>query len=184
GESGLLDGSLRTATVTAGTARPVQLVSLDRDVFQKFISPYVTNYRGRELVSRGRARLDEIPLFQALAPEDLDRLAKALREERLEAGTIVFRQGDVADAFYVIVDGSVGVIKDGAPIAKLTSGEFFGETALLFTEGRTATVATTEMTTLWALDRASFTTFIRDALLHRRDMMPTVMGRLGSTEPL
>ncbi|MCW2950168.1 MAG: hypothetical protein JWN41_1181, partial [Thermoleophilia bacterium] len=184
GESGLLDGSLRTATITAGTARPVQLLSFDAAVFSKYISPYVTSYHGRELVSRRRARLDEIPLFRALASEDLDRLARALREERIDAGTIVFRQGAVGDAFYIVAEGSVGVIRDGAPIAKLTAGEFFGETALLFVERRTATVAATEMTTLWTLDRQAFTTFIRNALLHHRDMMPTVMGRIDSSEPI
>jgi CRP-like cAMP-binding protein len=184
GESGLLDGAVRAATITAGTARPVQLLSFDANVFATWISPYVTSYRGRELVSRRRSRLEEVPLFRALAPVDLDRLARALREERVEAGSIVFRQGDPADAFYVIVDGAVGVIKDGAPIAKLTSGEFFGETALLFTQARTATVAATQASTFWVLDRGSFTTFVREVLLHRRDMMPTVMGRLGSSEPL
>jgi CRP-like cAMP-binding protein len=97
---------------------------------------------------------------------------------------VLFRQGDPADTFYVIVTGSVGVVKDGAPIAKLVAGEFFGETALLFTDTRTATIVATEDSRFWALDRDSFQTFLRDALLHRRDLMPTVLNRLSSSDPV
>jgi CRP-like cAMP-binding protein len=86
--------------------------------------------------------------------------------------------------FYVVVSGSVGVVKDGTPIARLVAGEFFGETALLFTDVRTATIAATEDSRFWVLDRDAFQTFVRDALLHRRDLMPTVMNRISSTEPI
>jgi CRP-like cAMP-binding protein len=184
GEVGLLDGAPRNATVRVGTAKPAQLLSVDAADFERLIAPHVVTLGDSELVSRRRAQLARIPLFGALASSDLDRLARVLREARAPQGTVLFRQGDPADTFYVIVEGSVGVVKDGTPIAKLLAGEFFGETALLFTEERTATVATTEECRFWVLERDSFTTFVRDALLHRRDFMPTVLNRIASNEPV
>jgi CRP-like cAMP-binding protein len=172
--------------VRAGEQRIVKLLSFDAEVFDRYIRPHVQmqDGRGSALVSRRRAQLEKVPLFQALAPSDLDRLARVLREARAAKGTVLFRQGDEGDMFYVVVEGAVGVVKDGKPIAKLTEGEFFGETALLFTDVRTATVAATEDSRFWVLDRSAFQTFIRDALLHRRDLMPTVLNRISSTDPV
>jgi CRP-like cAMP-binding protein len=186
GEAALVQGAPRNATVRAGEQRIVKLLSFDKDVFDRYIRPHVQmqDGRGSVLVSRRRAQLEKVPLFQALAPSDLDRLARVLREARASKGSVLFRQGDEGDMFYVIVEGSVGVVKDGTPIAKLSEGEFFGETALLFTDTRTATIAATEDSRFWVLDRSAFQTFIRDALLHRRDLMPTVLNRISSTDPV
>lgn len=186
GEAALVQGAPRNATVRAGEHRIVKLLSFDKDVFDRYIRPHVQmqDGRGSVLVSRRRAQLEKVTLFQALAPSDLDRLARVLREARASKGTVLFRQGDEGDMFYVIVEGSVGVVKDGKPIAKLSEGEFFGETALLFTDTRTATIAATEDSRFWVLDRSAFQTFIRDALLHRRDLMPTVLNRISSTDPV
>jgi len=186
GEAALVDGAPRNASVRAGEQRAVKLLSFDREVFDRLIRPHVQmqDGRGSVLVSRRRAQLEQVPLFQALAPADLDRLARVLREARAPKGTVLFRQGDTGDMFYVIVEGAVGVVKDGRPIAKLLAGEFFGETALLFTDERTATIAATEDCRFWVLDRSAFQTFIRDALLHRRDLMPTVLNRISSTDPV
>lgn len=186
GEAAIVEGAPRNATVRAGEEREVRLLSFDAEVFDRYIRPHVQvrDGRGAALVGRRRAQLERVPLFQKLASDDLDRLALVLREERVSRGTVLFRQGDEADRFYVVESGSVGVVKDGAPIAKLVAGEFFGETALLFTDQRTATVAATEDSRFWVLERSSFQTFIRDALLHRRDLMPTVFNRLASNEPV
>lgn len=184
GEAGLRDGAPRNATVRASLSKPVQLYSFDAGIFEQFIEPHLAPQPERELVVRRRAQLGRVPLFRALAPDDLDRLAAALTEVAAPRGTVLFRQGEPADRFYVIVDGAVGVVRDGRPIARLIAGEFFGETALLFTEERTATIAATEDTVLWALDRSAFTALVRDALLHRHDMMPTVLGRIASTDPM
>lgn len=193
GEAALLDGVPRNATVRAGEARTADLLSFDAETFDRYIRPHVTTSpssvaaavtHGTELVSSRRARLEGVPVFGALAPDDLDRLARVLREEHVDRGTVLFRQGEIADRFYVIVEGAVGVVKNGTPIAKLVAGEFFGETALLFTEGRTATIAATEDSRFWTLDRDAFQAFIRDALLHRTELMPTVLNRLDSNDPV
>ncbi len=186
GEAAIVDDAPRNATVLAGEGRDARLLSFDADVFDRYIRPHVQmrDGRGSALVSKRRAQLEQVPLFRALAPQDLDRLARVLREVRAHKGQVLFRQGDEGDRFYVLISGGVGVVKDGVPIAKLLPGEFFGETALLFTDERTATVAATEDSRFWVLDRDAFQTFVRDALLHRRDLMPTVLNRIGSTEPV
>jgi CRP-like cAMP-binding protein len=75
----------------------------------------------------------------------------ALREVRLPAGTVVIREGDVGDRFYVIGEGEVGVAG-----RTLGVGESFGEIALLRDVPRTATVTAVTDVGLYALDRDVF----------------------------
>lgn len=178
GEAGLLDDRARNASVRVGPSRPAQVYSFDANVFETIISPHIDAFRGRQMLAKRRERLAQIPLFSSLASSDLERLAQAVKEVHAPAQTVVFRQGEPGDRFYVIVEGAVGVVKDGVPVAKLTEGEFFGETALLFTRERTATVATTEESTFWTIDGPAFERMVREHLMGRRDMMPTVLNRL------
>ncbi|MBC7645155.1 MAG: cyclic nucleotide-binding domain-containing protein [Thermoleophilia bacterium] len=178
GEVGLLEGARRNATVRVGAMRPAQLYSFDADTFERLISPYLTNYRGRQRIVRRRERLRRFPLFTELDHAALDRVAQAVKEHRVPASTTVFSQGDDGDRFYMVMDGSVGVVRDGVPVAKLTPGDFFGETALLFAPQRTASVISIDDSRLWSIDKATFVDMVREQLLRRHDILPTVMNRL------
>jgi CRP-like cAMP-binding protein len=61
------------------------------------------------------------------------------------AGTDIIRQGDEADAFYIVLSGRVEVFStdaqgDRVDLAVLTSGDYFGEIGLLLNSRRNATV--------------------------------------------
>jgi NADH dehydrogenase len=99
-----------------------------------------------------------------LFPRDLVQL-NVQRSERMahahfEPGQEVYRQGDQADAFYVIVRGAVEVVRDEdgreTVVARLTEGDSFGEVGLLQQRRRSATVRALEPTDLIALGRADF----------------------------
>lgn len=51
--------------------------------------------------------LGRMPLFSALAPEDLARLAAATRERRLHKGERLFQRGDAPKGFFLVVWGQV-----------------------------------------------------------------------------
>src|SRR4030088_2816762 len=78
-----------------------------------------------------------------------------------EAGEAITRQGDMADTFYVIVRGTVQVLReeDGreTPIARLSAGDSFGEVGLLqHRRRRSATIRALEPVDLIALGRNDF----------------------------
>lgn len=83
-----------------------------------------------------------------------------LCREHYEPGQVVFRQGDVGNCVYVIVDGSVEVVRseggEEAVLARLRAGEVVGEMALLSRSTRNATVRCLEPTALLRLPRRDF----------------------------
>ncbi|OLQ14471.1 cGMP-dependent protein kinase egl-4 [Symbiodinium microadriaticum] len=71
-------------------------------------------------------------------------LARSMTEVSFVKGELIFKQGAEGDAFYLLVDGTVDVIKDGKPKTRLKGtrekAAYFGERALLQKEPRAATL--------------------------------------------
>ena len=95
-----------------------------------------------------------------LFPADLVQLrvqvSDNITSEHFETGETIFQQGDVGDRLYVIRKGEVEVLRDGAPVAKLGAGEYFGEMALLASVPRNATVRATSPTDVLAVAKGDF----------------------------
>jgi CRP-like cAMP-binding protein len=103
-----------------------------------------------------REELANIPLFGDLDPASLHTLIRRVRVVRLEAGQVLFRQGDAANSLYVVVEGAVVPIAEGErrrKLAVLERGEFFGEIGLLTKQPRNATIEGLVDTQLLAIDR-------------------------------
>ncbi len=58
----------------------------------------------------------------------------------MPAGTQVTKQGEYAGAFFVILDGTAEVVKDGERVATLGPGDFFGEIGMFSSISRVAAV--------------------------------------------
>lgn len=88
-------------------------------------------------------------LSDVLSESEINTLALATLNESYEAGHTIVREGEPGDIFYMIDSGSVDVFikgKGDAPVVTLTSGQFFGELALLSNDVRTAScVAKTDV---------------------------------------
>lgn len=53
--------------------------------------------------------LDRLPFFEGFDPGFLARLAPLARERSLDAGVAVVREGDVADAFFLVLSGKIAL---------------------------------------------------------------------------
>ncbi|MEO6598644.1 MAG: cyclic nucleotide-binding domain-containing protein [Polyangiaceae bacterium] len=96
-------------------------------------------------VSVSPAELRSIGLFGALSDEVLIHLSTTLSLQSPEAGEIVFREGDDANAMYVVLRGEMEVLKKSkrateARVALLGPGDWFGEMSIVDIQPRSATV--------------------------------------------
>lgn len=86
--------------------------------------------------------LRSIPLVAGADPADLEALAAVATEADFPAGRSVVRQGDPGSGLFVVLEGTVRVVRDGELLAELGPGKWFGELAVLDRGPRTAAVVT------------------------------------------
>jgi CRP-like cAMP-binding protein len=87
--------------------------------------------------------LKRVPLFNGCSKSELRELAKSADELDIREGTVLTREGRNAREFFVLIDGTAEVTKEGKKIADLGAGDWFGEIALITNSPRTATVTAT-----------------------------------------
>lgn len=105
--------------------------------------------------------LGRAPLFQNLSRAELVELAKLTEDLEVEEGKVLAREGDIGREFFVIVDGEVAVLKEGAEVRRLQPGDFFGEIALIWeSPRRTATVSAATPLRFFVLTRQAFRSLI------------------------
>ena len=104
----------------------------------------LTRDRKTDLLSTAR-------LFDGVDAEGMDRIASVAIEVEFPAGQVINRQGDIGTGFFVIVSGGVRVVRDGAEVAALGPGDFFGELSVIDGRPRVAQVIADGPTTCLAI---------------------------------
>jgi MFS family permease len=100
--------------------------------------------------------LTSIPIFAPLPGTAKEHLAGRLIPLRVDPGTVVVREGDPGERFYIVAEGELDVSENGRPISTLETGDYFGEIALVRNMPRTATVTARTPVVLYALERDDF----------------------------
>ncbi len=131
--------------------------------------------------------IDSLRMFEDLGRTALRDMAGSVEWIRVEKGQTLFRQGDPADALYVVREGTLhATVNDErcgpTLVGEMGPGSLVGEIALLMGGRRSATVAAAEPATLGRLGAAE-----ADALLSRnpemrRRMLDIVRQRLRRTQ--
>lgn len=106
-------------------------------------------------------RLADVPIFAGLPPGRIENAMRAATLRKVTAGEQIIRQGDEADFFYVIADGTVEVTQTSprgevTVLRRMGPGEFFGEIGLLSRIPRTASVTVVTDGTLISLRGDAF----------------------------
>lgn len=86
------------------------------------------------------AALARVPLFAGISDESMTRLASVAGELEFEDGQFIVRQGQVGTGLYVILSGTVRVVRGATELARLTETDFFGELAVIDQQPRLASV--------------------------------------------
>ena len=102
----------------------------------------------------------QVPLFSKLTTDELGELIRGIRPAQLTQGEFLCKEGDAANAAYVIQSGELEVFlerKDVTiPLATLSANDVLGEIALLDGQPRTAHVRALTDVSLFEIDRGEF----------------------------
>jgi ABC-type lipoprotein export system ATPase subunit/CRP-like cAMP-binding protein len=185
GEMGLMEGGTRTATVRVCDDADMVAMQLDREHFANLVSN--SDLTRDQLLHLMRKRAMEIQVGEALPnlrTGEFRSVLSAVETITFGPGEIVFRQGDPADAFYIVVQGVAEVLvrqPDGKEVEarRLESGEYFGEIGLMEGGARSATVragSDSELVTL-RLKREDFAEMISSSAMTRDQVIEMMRSR-------
>jgi CRP-like cAMP-binding protein len=127
--------------------------------------------------------LARVPLFSNLSRSDLEECARLTDEIDVPAGKVLMRQGDAGREFFLIVDGTVAIDRDGRRLTSLGPGAFLGEIALVDGGPRTATATAETPVRVLVLGQREFRTLIDDFKSVRIGVLEALAQRVRRLEP-
>ncbi len=102
--------------------------------------------------------LESTKLFSSLGPKEIDRVRQSVREMSFAAGKEIFKEGEPGDGIYIVRNGLVQISSvlnhgDHVVLARLGTGELFGEMAVLDSSPRSATALAQKPTDVFFISR-------------------------------
>ena len=127
--------------------------------------------------------LKHVPLLSELGGREIQEVGRLAEEIDVASGKVLMREGDIGQEFYVIVDGTVRIDRGGKTVKTLSSGDFFGEIALVDGGPRTATATTESPSKLLVVGHREFNSLM-DAYPSIQSCVFRALGsRIRSLEP-
>jgi cAMP-dependent protein kinase regulator len=127
-------------------------------------------------------RLAEVPLFSSCTKRERATIARHTEQASLDPDTPLVAEGELGDAFYVVLDGRAGVWRDGRRIGTIEPGGWFGELALLDAAPRNATVVADEPVTVAILGARVFAVLLREIPNMSEKLMRGLARRLREVD--
>ena len=140
-----------------------------------------------QLFAAAEYKVDHVyNVVRDLPAEEVGLIAGELHTVKLDAGSVIARQGAPADKFVIVVEGEVEVSRegDGEPerVTTLGPGAFFGEISILVDSPRTATLTALSDVSLLTMDHDQFRSVVAESLGVTADFDRIIRERLGGGE--
>ena len=100
-------------------------------------------------------------------------------ERTLDAGAVLFREGDAGAEMYVVLEGSVVLSRDGRELATMGAGAYFGEMTLLTRAPRSATATAATPVRLAVINQGNFDLLVRENPVLVRGLLEELARRLA-----
>lgn len=108
--------------------------------------------------------LRRVQLLRSLPMHKLENLVSALKLYEYRDGDVIFEEGAEGDAFYIVKEGQVEILRGGVSIRMITRHDFFGERSIILDEKRTATVIARDRALCWSLSKKDFLALIDEGI--------------------
>jgi CRP-like cAMP-binding protein len=126
--------------------------------------------------------LKKVPLFSGLNRRYLHLIAREADEVKVEAGAVLTKQGGLGLEFLLILEGGARVERDGKVIARLGSGDFFGEMSLIDGLPRSAAVIADSPSVLLVIQTRAFRSLLDTVPGLQKRLLVTLCERLRAAD--
>jgi CRP/FNR family cyclic AMP-dependent transcriptional regulator len=100
--------------------------------------------------------LKSVDLFKQIPGEDLAQIARIADEVEFAKSQLVFKEGDIGEALYLILEGKVRIHRGEKTLTELGQKECFGEMSILDSEPRSASVTVVDDLVALKIQREDF----------------------------
>jgi len=134
------------------------------------------------MASRVIELLRSMDLFEELQDSELNKIARLLKELKVAENGVIFEQGEVGDALYIVLQGRVRIATSDhfgreRVLAFYGPGEFFGDMAVLTGEPRSASASASTDVRLLQLRTEDFDLLVTTSVGMMRGMMRVMVDR-------
>jgi len=158
GEIALLAEVPRTATCRAGTS--AEMWTLNKRHFDQLVRKHLDLPEKLDRAVANMTMLERMPLFREFTYKQINMISSRLKSQTAPTESVIIRQGEPGDEFYIIKSGEVEVTASSEALektlARLGEAEYFGEIALLTGQPRIATVKAVSETELLIMEKSDF----------------------------
>ena len=124
-------------------------------------------------------------MFNGLTEKDLSIIIGAFQMAKFDEDTMVITEGEEGNSLFIVDNGKLECSKLGKGVLKTyTSGDVFGELALLYNVKRQASIRALEKSTCWVLDRETFVNIIKDSAVAQREKYEKILKNVEILETL
>lgn len=131
------------------------------------LGPWNENAESVAPGSRVSRLVGYVDLFRDLDEATRTRIAAAMSARLVDSGEVILREGEAGDSVFIVELGAIEVTVEIAgrgahAMARLGTGDLFGEMSLLTGDPRSATLTALCETKVWELSRAAFEPILRE----------------------
>ena len=127
--------------------------------------------------------LKRVPLFQGLDDRHLQTLSRSFTDRTFRAGQPMVSEGTGGVGFFIIEDGEAVVSVGGEERRTLSSGDYFGEVALIDEGSRTATIEAKTDVKSYGLTPWQFRPLVEENASIAWPLLEAMAARVRELEP-
>ncbi len=124
-----------------------------------------------------------VPLFAGLDRREVGFLGRLMDEVDVADGKVLTREGARGGEFFIVLDGTIRIERDGKELNRLGKGDFLGEIALIDQGPRTATAVAEGPARVMVLTSSAFTSMLSQNPGVESKVLRTLARRVRDLQP-
>lgn len=124
--------------------------------------------------------LQDVDIFEYTTTEDLAHIAAITEESEFSPESTIYKEGQISDSMYLVIDGKVALRRDGRDIMIAGEKDVFGTWSLFDDEPRLVTAISLEQSRLLKIDKEDFFDLLADHVQITQSILKAIVKRLRS----